>query len=183
MHCPPPKPRPYPHPHPNPLMSPPTLLSTPLSSSSLPRTIALHSALTLFVAIPDPHDHPSISIPTCWNSLNSTLPYPSHHLIRPCRLATNTQAFSGLAIAPIHIQPSRTKPSRIESPVQLSSAQARHGIAQLDPGSHHRVIYSPSCSLVVTSGERRHLPIVIRNRTQNWNSHQPALHTTRLYFS
>lgn len=90
MHCPAPKPHPSIHIHIsafNPLPTHLTPLSTPLSSfSHLPSTIALHSALTLFVAIPgpDPHDHQSSSIPTCWNSLNSTLPYPSlHHPIRP----------------------------------------------------------------------------------------------------
>lgn len=166
MHCPPPKPH-----NPsistsasNPLPTHSTPLSTPLSSvSHLPRAIALRSALTLFVAIPDPHDHQSPSIPTCWNSLNSTLPYPSHHPIRPSCPAADTQAFSGLAIAPIHTYPTRPdqnqtrpfkipsrQPPNIEHPAQLSFSSAR--------GPHRRITDSPSQlhSLVVTSGEHYH---------------------------
>lgn len=119
--------QPYPHPHPNPLPTH-SLSPLPLSfSHHLPRTIALHSALTPFVALPDPdpdpdpHDHQSLSIPTWWNSLNSTLPYPSHHPIRPSPpscFPNNTQAFYGLAIAPIGIQPGPEPRQTIQSPLR-----------------------------------------------------------------
>lgn len=119
--------QPYPHPHPNPLPTH-SLSPLPLSfSHHLPRTIALHSALTPFVALPDPdpdpdpHDHQSLSIPTWWNSLNSTLPYPSHHPIRPSPpscFPNNTQALYGLAIAPIGIQPGPEPRQTIQSPLR-----------------------------------------------------------------
>lgn len=149
---------PYPHRHP--AHSPPIPLSTSLSSSShLPRTTALHSALTLFVAIPDPHDHQSVSIPTCRNSLNSTLPYPSHHLIRP---APGTQAFSCLVIAPIRIQPDQNQigqtiqspsrqPPNIEPPSSAQLSSAPHSTAQHSSARpRNRIIGSESLPLVLT---------------------------------